>query len=80
MENEQAEVKNEGLEFWRCYKCPTVISPWDVKKQIAKDGKVLCPRCGSNQLREANLRWHEKIIQIIKHPAVWKWKEVDING
>jgi len=71
--------KWEGLEFWRCFNCPQVISLWDARKQIKETQKVVCPHCGSHKLRKADLSFLEKCVQIFKHPMVWKWKEVTLN-
>ncbi|RLA59563.1 MAG: hypothetical protein DRQ89_13905 [Epsilonproteobacteria bacterium] len=71
---------NEGLEFYRCFQCPQVISVWDMRKQIKESGNVVCPRCGGSKLRPTNLTLIEKFIQIVKHPKIWKWKGVTLNG
>jgi len=58
---------DEGLLFYRCYLCNGVVSQWDVDKHNA------CPKCGHAKLSPTNLTFVEKIVQIFKHPAIWKW-------
>ena len=63
------DEQDEGLLFYRCYLCRGVVSKWDVEKSFA------CPKCGHTKVSPANLTPLEKLVQIIKHPAVWKWSE-----
>ena len=53
--------------FYRCVLCTNVVSEWDLKKHQA------CPKCGNPRIRPSNLSFFEKLVQVIKHPAVWKW-------
>lgn len=59
----------EGLLFFRCCLCKRVVSPWDIEKHKS------CAYCGHNRLSPSNLTLLELIIQIIKHPKVWTWKD-----
>jgi len=60
----------EGVGFYRCVLCTTVVSPWDIKE------KGRCPKCGQVRIRPTNLSLIEKLVQIIKHPKLWEWKDV----
>jgi DNA-directed RNA polymerase subunit RPC12/RpoP len=62
-----------GMPFYRCILCGHVVSLWDIKKVNG------CPKCGNTRIRPSDLSFTEKIVQICKHPAVWKWKEVRIG-
>ena len=64
----QATFEGTGTGFYRCVYCHTVVSPWDIKKGG-------CPHCGGTRIVPANLRWWEKVLQIIKHPALWRWND-----
>jgi hypothetical protein len=64
----------EGLEFYRCASCNKAVSPWDIKKDHG------CPVCKGNKLRKTNLTFMEKIIQVFKHPKIWKWGETEYYG
>lgn len=64
------EQKNEGLEFYRCTLCHKAISIWDLKE---KHG---CPYCAGARFSPSNLTLWEMIVQIWKHPKVWRWKDV----
>jgi DNA-directed RNA polymerase subunit RPC12/RpoP len=57
----------EEIKFFRCVLCTRVVSVWDIKTNHS------CPKCGNNRIIETNLSGWEKIIQIIKHPLVWRW-------
>jgi hypothetical protein len=59
----------EGIEFYRCAACNRAGSKWDIRE---KHG---CPMCAGNKLRKSNLTIIEKIIQVFKHPKVWRWNE-----
>lgn len=61
----------DGLQFYRCILCKKVISAWDIKK------KGCCPNCGQFRVAATNLTTWEKVKQIVKHPAVWNWKNVE---
>lgn len=67
-EPRQESFEGTGKGFYRCVYCRTVVSPWDIRKGG-------CPDCGVTRIVPTNLRWWEKLIQIIKHPAVWRWKD-----
>ncbi len=62
-------MSDEGLLFYRCYLCHGIVSKWDVDKHFA------CPKCGHAKVAPANLTCFEKLVQIIKHPMIWKWDE-----
>jgi hypothetical protein len=49
--------------------CRRVVSRWDIEKHHA------CPACGQAKISPTNLVWWEKLVQIVKHPALWKWGE-----
>lgn len=57
------------LTFYRCVLCRKVVSRWDIETEHA------CTRCGGRKVSPSNLAWWEKVIQIIKHPMVWKWPD-----
>ena len=57
-----------GAAFYRCVYCHSVVGTWDIKKGG-------CPDCGGTRIVATNLRWWEKIIQILKHPAIWRWPD-----
>ena len=62
------DLEGEGLLFYRCYLCKGIISKWDI------DEHHEC-RCGHTKLSPTNLTLWEKIVQIFKHPAIWKWSD-----
>ena len=62
-------MSDEGMLFYRCYLCRGIVSQWDVNKYYS------CPKCGHTKVSPANLTLWEKIVQIVKHPMVWKWHE-----
>ena len=66
-ETHSDELTNDGLLFYRCYLCNHIVSKWDVDKYRA------CPKCGHSKISPTNLTILEKVVQIFKHPAVWKW-------
>ena len=57
----------EGLEFYRCVSCNRVVSQWDINKFKC------CPICKATKFRKSELSLKEKIVQIIKHPKLWRW-------
>ena len=59
--------EGNGLPFYRCMLCGTVVSIWDVKKGG-------CQKCGHVKIQPTKLSSFEKISQIIKHPNLWAWK------
>jgi len=61
--------KFEGLVFYRCELCKGILGPWDI---VANTG---CPKCGQRRVRLTNLTLWEKLVQICKHPKVWRWKD-----
>lgn len=65
-------IENLKLEliFFRCDLCTKVVSEWDIREVGA------CTKCGGARVRPTNLSLMEEIIQIIKHPKVWKWKDL----
>ena len=62
--------KFEGVSFFRCMLCRSVVSPWDIMKHMG------CAKCGQRRIQPTNLSIWEMLIQIIKHPKVWRWKDV----
>jgi rRNA maturation endonuclease Nob1 len=56
----------DGLTFYRCTLCRNVVSKWD----IDKGG---CQRCGGTKISPTNLTLIEKVKEIVKRPAVWRW-------
>lgn len=61
---------SDGVLFYRCELCHGVVSPWDIQKHCA------CPKCGQVRIRMTNLSVIEKLVQIFKHPKIWRWKNV----
>lgn len=61
----------EGLEFYRCKMCGTVVSDWDIYREPHG-----CPKCGCTKMLVTNLSFIEKLIQVVKHPKVWRWNDV----
>lgn len=62
--------EDKGLPFYRCVLCGTVVSVWDIKKHQG------CPKCKNTRIRPSDLSVWEKITQVCRHPAIWRWKEV----
>lgn len=60
----------EGMIFYRCSLCNSVVSLWDIHNKTA------CPKCGQVRVQQTNLSLWEKLVQIVKHPKVWEWKDV----
>jgi|10_taG_2_1085330.scaffolds.fasta_scaffold167174_2 DNA-directed RNA polymerase subunit RPC12/RpoP len=60
-------LAQEGLTFYRCQLCATVVSKWDI---VSGDG---CPKCGGLKLSPSRLSLWEKLVQIWRHPRVWDW-------
>lgn len=58
---------SEGLQFYRCILCGEPVSKWDIHEYHG------CPKCGNARIRPSDLSLWEKIVQMVKHPAVWKW-------
>lgn len=65
---------SEGLVFYRCQMCHKIVSPWDLEKMQG------CPTCGHVRVSPSNMTTWEKIVQIWKHPKVWKWEEMERNN
>jgi hypothetical protein len=61
---------SKGIPFYRCTLCHNVISLWDIYK-----GSHNCPKCGGARITPTNLSLWEKIVQVMKHPKVWRWNE-----
>ncbi len=59
----------EGMPFYRCILCGTVVSVWDIREHHG------CPKCKNSRVRPSELSLWEKIVQICKHPAVWRWNK-----
>lgn len=62
----------EGMQFYRCTLCHRVVSIWDIHEFKG------CPYCKANKISPTDLTLWEKLVQIIKHPKVWRWKDVRI--
>ncbi len=60
-------MANEGLLFYRCVLCSSVVSKWDIQDHAG------CPKCGNVRVHPTELSLLEKVVQIVKHPAVWRW-------
>lgn len=58
---------SDGTMFYRCLLCTSVISPWDIRERHG------CPKCAGTKMRPSNLSLWEKLVQLAKHPAIWKW-------
>lgn len=58
---------SEGLLFYRCVLCHSVVSKWDIDEHHG------CRKCGSPRIRPSDLSLWEKLVQIVQHPAIWKW-------
>ena len=61
--------KDSGLMFYRCCLCNKILSKWDIEEHFS------CPKCGHAKISPSNLSLWEKIVQICKHPAIWKWSD-----
>lgn len=64
---------NEGLIFYRCNLCNRVVSQWNLNSDMA------CSHCGHARVSPTNLTWWEKLVQIVKHPKIWSWKNVTVG-
>jgi predicted Zn-ribbon and HTH transcriptional regulator len=62
-------MTKEGIQFYRCTLCGTVVSPWDIQESKG------CPKCKNNKIIATELSVWEKIVQIYKHPKVWGWED-----
>jgi phage FluMu protein Com len=60
---------SEGKQFYRCVLCGTVVSEWDIQESKG------CPKCKNNKIKPTELSLVEKVIQIMKHPRIWRWNE-----
>lgn len=58
----------EGLQFYRCMLCNRIVTVWDIRERQG------CRHCGNRKLKPTDLTMIEKLVQILKHPAVWRWK------
>lgn len=63
---------DQGLPFYRCTLCHTVVSVWDIRE------KKGCPKCSCNKIKPTDLSLEEKMVQIFKHPAIWRWKRASL--
>jgi hypothetical protein len=59
----------EGVRFYRCRLCQAVVSPWDIKTHHG------CPKCHHTRISPTALSFWEKMMQLIKHPAFWRWPD-----
>jgi len=55
------------ITFYRCVLCRGVVSKWDIR-----EGKG-CSKCAGRKVMPTNLSLWEKLVQMVKHPAVWDW-------
>lgn len=67
-------MSKAGLPFYRCTLCQSVVSAWDIYQP-----PYGCPKCGAARVSPTNLSFMEKIVQLVKHPAWWKWDEDEIK-
>lgn len=58
-----------ALQFYRCTLCHRVVSLFDLREERG------CKFCGCKKIAPTNLTLWEKLVQIIKHPKVWTWKD-----
>lgn len=58
----------EEIKFYRCMLCGKVIGPWEI---VSGEG---CRKCGGKRMMPANLNLREKVVQLIRHPRFWRWK------
>lgn len=58
----------DGLMFYRCRLCHRIVSLFDLREHHA------CPYCKHATMSPTNLTLWEKLVQIVKHPKVWTWK------
>ena len=65
----QEHFEGEGVGFYRCVICSTVIPPWTLREEGC------CPHCGGHRVKPTNLGLWEKVVQVAKRPAVWRWRE-----
>lgn len=66
---------DEGLMFYRCLLCTSVVSKWDIHEHKG------CSKCGHGRIKPTNLSLLEKLVQIFKHPKIWTWNEpLQTNG
>lgn len=64
--NKVLRFEGTGKGFYRCVYCHAVVSEWDIKNGG-------CQKCGQTKIAPADLTLWEKLVQIIKHPAIWRW-------
>ncbi len=69
IESLEDDFDSDGLLFYRCYLCKRVVSKWDLEDNHE------C-KCGHGKISPTNLTVWEKIVQMFKHPALWKWSDV----
>ena len=66
---DQNQDSDDGMTFYRCYLCNKIISKWDLEANHE------C-KCGHGKISPTNLTIWEKVVQVFKHPAIWKWSDV----
>ena len=64
---EDAKLSSDGMLFYRCHLCNKILNKWDIEKHKG------CSKCGHTKISPTNLSFWEKVWQICKHPAIWKW-------
>lgn len=69
VEPSETPDSGDGKLFYRCYLCTGVVSKWDIGEHFA------CPKCGHAKISPTNLTISEKIVQVVKHPAIWAWSD-----
>ena len=67
---EKPTDSSDGMEFYGCSLCGSVVSPWDIKEHHG------CAKCGCNKISLMGLTPWQKLVQLIKHPKFWEWKNV----
>ena len=67
--------QGEGVTFYRCVLCRRIVSKWDIAKNSQLEPPSACSACGGRKISPCNLTWVEMLVQVIKHPALWRWNE-----
>jgi len=57
------------MTFYRCMLCGNVVSLFEIKSGAG------CSKCSSPRVMPTNLSGWEKLVQIIKHPLIWRWPD-----
>ena len=62
----------QGLEFFRCQLCSTVVSVWNIRDNHG------CPKCAGVRIMPTKLSVWENLVQLWKHPDVWNWPDAEL--